>query len=125
MKGQGGFTLIEILIALAILLIVIVGLVSTTGKSTHVAATSERESAAIELVHDRIDRVRVDPDYGGLDTMYAKTETSFPTLPGFQRVTTIVRVTSSSNDYKKVTVKVTGPGLPAAGISRTITVAAP
>jgi prepilin-type N-terminal cleavage/methylation domain-containing protein len=125
MKGQGGFTLIEILIALGILLIVIVGLVSTTSKSTHVAAISERESAAIELVHDRIDRVRVDPDYGGLDTTYAKTETSFPTLAGFQRVTTIVRFTSSSNDYKKVTVTVTGPGLPAAGISRTITVAAP
>ncbi len=125
MRGQGGFTLVEMLIALAILLIVIVGMVSTTGKTTHVAATSERESAATELVHDRIDQVRVDPDYGGLDTTYGTTELSFPTLPGFQRVTTVTRFTSSNNDYKKVTVKVTGPGLPAAGISRTITVAAP
>src|SRR5712691_3307187 len=122
MKHEAGFTLIEVVVALAILLVVIVGLVSTTGKTTHVAATSEREAAAIELVHDQIDHVRVDPDYAGLDTTYGKTETNFPTLPGFTRVTTVVRFTSSSNDYKKVTVTVTGPGLAAAGVSRTITV---
>jgi prepilin-type N-terminal cleavage/methylation domain-containing protein len=125
MKREAGFTLIEIMIALTILLVVIVGLVSTTGKTTHVAATSERQAVAIEMVHDRLDRVRVDPDYAGLDTTYAKTETGFPSLPGFTRVTTVVRFTSTSNDYKKITVKVTGPGLPAAGVSRTITVAAP
>lgn len=125
MKREAGFTLIEIMIALTILLVVIVGLVSTTGRTTNVAATSERQNVAIEMVHDRLDRVRIDPNYAGLDTTYGVTETSFPTLPGFQRVTTIVRFTSSSNDYKKVTVTVTGPGLPAAGVSRTITVAAP
>ncbi|HVZ47932.1 MAG TPA: prepilin-type N-terminal cleavage/methylation domain-containing protein [Gemmatimonadaceae bacterium] len=124
MKTRKGFTLTEVVIALSILLGVIVSLTTLTAKTVHVAATSDREQAAIQLVTDRTDQVRADPDYGGLDTTYAKTETSFATLPGFQRVTTVTRVTTSSNDYKKVTVTVTGPGLTSA-ISRTVVVAAP
>lgn len=125
MKRESGFTLIEVVLALTILLIVIFGLVSTTGKATHVAVTAERQAAAVELVQDKIDRIRVDPDYKGIDTLYGTTETTFPTLPGFSRVTTVERITSSNNDYKRITVKVTGPGLPTAGVSRTVTVAAP
>lgn len=126
MKQESGFTLIEVVLALTILLIVIVGLVNTTGQTTHVAVTAERTAAAVELVQDKIDRVRVDPDYAGLDTLYGTTETTFPTLPGFKRVTVVERITSSNNDYKRITVTVTGPGLATtAGISRTVTVAAP
>jgi len=125
MKRESGFTLIEVTLALTILLIVIVGLVSTTGKTAHVAVTAERQAAAIELAQDKIDRVRVDPDYAGLDTTYGKTETTFPTLPGFTRVTVVERITSTGNDYKRITVTVTGPGVVGSGVSRTVTVAAP
>jgi prepilin-type N-terminal cleavage/methylation domain-containing protein len=124
MKTQRGFTLIEIVLALTILLVVIVALVTLTGKTVHVTATSDREQAAIQLATDRTDAVRADPDYGGLDTTYGKTETDFPTLPGFTRATKIVRTTTSGNDYKKVTVTITGPGL-MSPIVRTVTVAAP
>ncbi len=124
MRSAGGFTLIEVVLALTILLIVMVGLVTTTGKTTHVAVTSDRQEAAIELVQDRLDRIRVDPDYAGLDTTYGGVEATFPTLPGFQRTTVLQQVTTSGNDYKRITVTVTGPGLPAAGVSRTVTVAA-
>jgi prepilin-type N-terminal cleavage/methylation domain-containing protein len=124
MKTQRGFTLIEIVLALTILLVVIVALVTLTGKTVHVTATSDREQAAIQLATDRTDAVRADPDYGGLDTTYGKTETNFPTLPGFTRATKIVRTTTSGNDYKKVTVTITGPGL-MSPIVRTVTVAAP
>jgi prepilin-type N-terminal cleavage/methylation domain-containing protein len=125
MNRDSGFTLIEVVLALTILLIVIVGLVSTTGKATHVAVTAERQAAAVELVQDKVDRVRVDPDYAGLDTLYGTTETTFPTLPGFKRVTVVQRINSSGNDFKRITVTVTGPGVAAPGVSRTVTVAAP
>ncbi len=122
--SRHGFTITEVVIALTILLGVIVSLTTLTARTVHVAATSDREQAAIQLATDRTDQVRADPNYGGLDSTYATTETSFPTLPGFKRVTTITRVTSGGNDYKKVTVTVTGPGL-LTPISRTIVVAAP
>jgi prepilin-type N-terminal cleavage/methylation domain-containing protein len=125
MRTTAGFTLIEVVLALTILLIVMVGLVTTTGKTAHVAVTADRTEAAIELVQDKIDRIRIDPYYGALDSAYTGTESSFPSLPGFTRTTTFVRVTTSGNDYKKFTVTVTGRGLPAAGISRTVTVGAP
>ncbi len=119
-----GFTLIEIVIAMTILLIVMLTLVTMTGRAVHVTTTSEREQAAIQLVTDRTDEVRTNPNYAGLDSIYAGTETSFATLQGFRRVTTITRITSGGQDYKKITVTVTGPGI-ATAVSRTVTVAAP
>lgn len=124
MRARAGFTLIEIVLALAILLLVIVSLLTLTGKTVHVTAVSDREQAAIQLATDRTDQVRGDPDYAGLDTLYGGTETSFPTLPGFTRKTEIAHTTSSGQDYKKVTVTVSGPGL-TTPIRRTIVVAAP
>lgn len=124
MKSRNGFTITEVVIALTILLTVIVSLTTLTAKTVHVTATSDREQAAIQLVTDRTDQVRADPDYGSIETTYAGTETSFATLPGFQRVTAVLHVTASSNDYKKITVTVTGPGL-SSPVARTIVVAAP
>ncbi|HUL49902.1 MAG TPA: prepilin-type N-terminal cleavage/methylation domain-containing protein [Gemmatimonadales bacterium] len=123
MTNERGFTLIEVVVALTILLVVIVGFVTTTGKTTNVAATSERQEMAMQLVSDRIDQIRSDPDYGGLDTTYGGSQSNFATLPGYTRTTQIVRTTASGNDYKRVTVSVTGPGL-SSTVSRTITVGA-
>jgi prepilin-type N-terminal cleavage/methylation domain-containing protein len=124
MRRRSGFTLVEVVLAMSILLIVMMALVTMTGRTLRVATTSDREQAAVQLVTDRTDEVRTDPDYGGLDTLYAGTESSFPTLPGFVRTTTIVRTTANNNDFKTITVRVTGPGL-GAGVARTVTVAAP
>jgi prepilin-type N-terminal cleavage/methylation domain-containing protein len=124
MKTRDGFTLVEVVLSLSILLIVMLGLVTLTGRTIRVSTTSDRDQAAIQLVTDRTDLVRSDPDYLGLDTLYAGTETSFPTLPGFTRVTQITRITASRNDYKKITVTVTGPGL-SGPVARTVVVAAP
>src|SRR5262245_48496162 len=124
MRNQRGFTLIEVLVALVILTVVIMGVASATGQFVHVVATSDRQTAAIQLVEDRIELIQMDPNYAGLDTTYVATEGGFPTLPGFKRVTQITRVTGSGQDHKKVTVTVTGPGL-TAPIKRTVTKAAP
>ncbi|MCE9601600.1 MAG: prepilin-type N-terminal cleavage/methylation domain-containing protein [Gemmatimonadetes bacterium] len=121
---RDGFTLIEIMIAMSILLVVMLTLMTMTGRTVHTTTLSEREQAALQLVTDRTDEVRTNPSYANLDSLYAGTESSFATLAGFTRVTTIVRTTSGGHDYKKVTVTVTGPGV-TTPVSRTVTVAAP
>lgn len=124
MQPRNGFTLIEVMIALTILSIVLLGLASMTTRTVHVVTTSDREEAAIQLAHDRIEFVRSDPRYLQLDSLYGGLETNFPTLPGVQRNTLVNRVTTSNNDYSRVTVTVTGPGL-SNPVSRSITVARP
>ena len=124
MKQRAGFTLIEIVLALAILLVVVLSLLTMVGRTLHVATTSDAEQAAIQLATDRTDLVRTDPQYSTLEATYAATETSLPSLPGYTRKTVVTRVTTASNDYKKVTVTVSGPGL-TAPITRTVSVAAP
>jgi prepilin-type N-terminal cleavage/methylation domain-containing protein len=125
MSRERGFTLIEVILALSILLVVMMMLASTTGRALHTAATTQSQQTAIQLVMDKIDQVRNDPNYDGLESAYAKTDTTFTGLPGFRRVTSIVRTGGQGqpNDYKKITVVVTGPGI--TPVSRSVTVAAP
>ena len=123
MSDARGFTLVEIMVALVILCVVILGFASTTGRFMNQVTTSTQQATAIQLAEDRVELIRIDPNYTGLETIYAKTET-FPALPGFTRTTTILRTTTGGNDYKTITVQVTGPGI-AVPVSRTVTVAAP
>lgn len=123
---RGGFTLVEVILALTILLVVLMMLATSTGKTVHTVATASAQEAAIELAMSRIEQIRADPQYNTIDSIYAKTETGFPTLPGYTRVTKVVRVggVGLPNDYKKITVTVTGPGV-TPPVSRSATVAAP
>lgn len=124
---RGGFTLIEVMMAIVILVGVVLGMASVTGRMLHTIATSDRSAAAVELAADRLEEVRLDPDYEGLEDEYEETESSFPSLPGFTRTTDISHTGGageSGPDYKRVTVKVDGPGL-LKPISRTVTVGAP
>lgn len=121
-----GFTLIELMVALVIFAVVVLGLGAATSQFVHTVAVGQRRAAAIQLVEGRIETVQMNPNYGALDTLYAGTETDFPTFEGLKRETRIVHVGGSGQllDYKKVTVIVTGPGL-AEPVSRTIVVSAP
>jgi len=124
LKNRRGFSLVEIVVALTILMVVMLALITLTGRTMHTAVLADREQAALQLVTDRTDQVLTDPRYAALDSLYAGTETSFATLSGLSRTTTISTVTASNNNYKKITVTVSGTGL-TAPISRTVTVAAP
>lgn len=125
-RTRGGFTLVEVLISVVILGTVVMAIASALAKFMHVVATSDRDAAAIELAEDRVEQIQMDPNYNGMDTLYAATETSFPSLPGFTRATTIAHVggTGQANDYKKIMVTVNGPGLPNP-VKRSVTIAAP
>lgn len=126
MRNRRGFTLIEIMIALVILALVVLGMATSTGRFIRVVAESDIQVAAIQLADDRIQTVLMDPNYGGLDTAYAGTEASFPSLDGFVRTTTITLVggIGQPTNHKRVVVTVTGPGL-SNPVKRSATVAAP
>ena len=126
MRSRRGFTLIEVLVAVVILGAVVMAIASALAKFMHVVATSDRDSAALELVEDRLQQVQMDPNYSGLDTAYAATETNFPTLVGYTRQTSVTHVGGSgqTNDYRLVMVTVNGPGL-VSPIKRSVTIAAP
>lgn len=124
MKPRAGFTLVEVILSMAILVGVIVTLITMTARTVHVTAQSDREQAAIQMATDRTDQIRSDPNYAALDTAYVKTDTAVASYPGFRRVTTMTRVTTSGNDFKRFTVTVTGAGLQTA-VARTVSVAAP
>ena len=124
---RDGFTLIEVMMAIVILLGVVLGMANVTGRMMHTITTSDRAAAALELAADRLEQVRLDPNYDGLEATYKGTESNFPTLPGITRTTAITHtggLGKSGPDYKRVTVTVDGPGL-LAPISRTVTVGAP
>lgn len=123
MRNRDGFTLVEVIVAMVILGFVLVGMVGTSGFLATIGR-ADRQAAANELAEDRVEQVKMDPRYTKLDSLFAGTESSFPTLPGYTRTTTIVQVTASGQDYKMVTVSVNGPGLPAPS-KRTVIVAAP
>jgi type II secretion system protein I len=118
-----GFTLIELLIAVSMLGIVTLALMSTTGRMIRYVSDDRTQTVAVAAAEARVAQVRQWPTYGTLDSAFAGTEANTP-LPGWTRTTTIVRTTASFNDYRRITVRVTGPGL-AAPVSRTITIAAP
>lgn len=126
LRGRSGFTLIEVMVALVILSVVLLGMGATIGGLLHTATSSDWNTAAQQLAEDRIEQVRLEPSYAALDTLYAGTESTFPGLSGWTRDTEIVHFggTGQSVDYKKVTVTVSGPGL-RVPIARTVTVAAP
>lgn len=126
MRAAKGFTLVEVMMALVILMVVLLGFAVSSGRLLHTVTTSDLQESAIQLARSRLEQVQLEPNYGALDSIYAKTETGFPTLPGFTRVTTITRFGGLSQpiDYKRITVTITGPGL-VAPVVRTTTVAAP
>lgn len=126
-SGETGFTLVEVIVAMVILAVAVLGLASSATRLTTTTASAEIRALALEAAEDRLARVRLDPRYGGLDTLYSSVETGLFGIEGMSRTTTVEHVQQASPnavDYKRITVKVTGPML-SPSISRLLVVAAP
>jgi prepilin-type N-terminal cleavage/methylation domain-containing protein len=126
MRTSRGFTLIEVMVALVILSFVILGLTTATASFIHVVVLDQQRATAIQLAEGRIDRIQMDPVYANLESAYAGTETTFPGVSGYTRVTTVAHVggLGQTQDYKVVTVLVTHAALPDS-VQRTVIVGAP
>jgi len=123
--SRDGFSLVEVVVALTILSVAVLGLSASVMSLTTSAASAELKALALEAADDRIVELRMDPRYASLDTLYSGTETGI-VMTGGTRVTTVTHVQSSDPplDFKRISVTVTLPHLPAP-ISRQIVVAAP
>jgi len=125
-----GFSLVEIMVALTILMIIILGLANTTISFLHETTIDTVRVRAQSFADMRIAEVRGYPTYNNLVTTFNSTDTP---EAGFTRQTVVVRDKSATtpcsnpapgcpkNDITRVTVTVTNAGL-AAPISRTLAV---
>lgn len=128
MANRNGFSLVELVVALVLLMIVFLALQGTGARYAHNVVVANRSATAIELAEGRIEEMRMHPDYPSLASTFAGTETDPEGVTGLTRVTTVTQTTDSTAsgmvDYKTVTVSVSGSGLPSP-VSRTIILAAP
>ena len=128
-KKEEGFALIELMIAVLILTVAILGVAGSTSSMSILANKADLRSGALQAVDDQISRISVDPRYGLMDSLYAGTDTVVAGLPGFSRTTAIdtVEVGLPSGDtilFRRVRVSVTGPTLPD-GVSRSVVLGTP
>lgn len=126
---RDGFTVVEVLVALTLLAVVVLGLGSTTARLGRTAVDNGQRIVALELLQDRLRTIAMDEEYGELETRYAGVEEEIPGFEGFRRTTTIERIfepgkSGRTLDYHRVTVTVEGPGLQTP-VARTTTIAAP
>jgi prepilin-type N-terminal cleavage/methylation domain-containing protein len=128
MRSRRAFSLIEVIVALLLLSTLVLGSQAYAVRMLHVTGESNLRMQAIQLAQDRIDLIRLDPQFDSLGIRYPATETSIQGHPTFTR-TTIVEHTQTTNstgtlDFFTVTVQVTAPGL-TGPVERTLTIATP
>lgn len=128
MRARAGFTLVEVMVSLVLLGVVFGTLAGAAGRYAHGVSTSGARSAAIQMANDRIEEVRMHPQYGELQLTFDGTEFDVQGVEGSVRETRVERqvdtLTSGVVDYTVVTVEVTRPGL-VRPVARTTIVGAP
>jgi prepilin-type N-terminal cleavage/methylation domain-containing protein len=124
-----GFSLVEIMVALTILMIIILGLANTTISFLHETTIDTVRVRAQSFADMRIAEVRGYPTYDNLVATFNNTDTP---EAGFTRQTQVVRDKSATstcnnpsgcpkNDVTRVTVTVTNAGL-ASPVARTLAI---
>lgn len=125
---RDGFTIVEVLLALVLLSFVVMGFQAATGEIIRYSGQSDQQSLAVQLAEDRLDLIRLDPDYAGIPARYAGVEEGVATSAALTRTTRIVRTRKQKPtgvlDYLTITVTVEGASL-REPVARTVVVAAP
>lgn len=109
-RSRRGISLLEVVVALSILAVSLLGMAEYGRRYSKTNASTSVQNKAIDLASARVERVKAERNYTTMDTL-ATTESNIAGYPGFTRVTYILRTSSSSTDYKTVTVKVTHSAL--------------
>ena len=118
-RWRGGFSLIEVMVALVILTIVVAGLAGTTVTFQHQMTLGTVQARATAAAISQLSIVRAEPDYTQLSN-YAGVQANYP-MPGYSVTTAVNRDTSvvvscafppcPNNDMTKIAVTVTARGL--------------
>lgn len=127
-RGHRGLTLIEVMIAMVILTVVLLGMGKFAVNFMRAVQQSEARIVAVNLVDQRFSEIRSSPNYSGLETAFNGTESAITGFTGYSRTTTIVHTggprPTYTDDYKTITVTVLPPG-PIGAVKKTIVVASP
>lgn len=128
-----GFSLTEIIVALVILSVIVMGLAMTTTTFLHETTLDNVRVRAATVADSRIAEVKGWPDYSGLPS-FSETKSNYPD-PGWTRSTVVVRDTSAAvgcnsppfpacpnNNITRITVTVSAPAL-TSPMSRSIAIA--
>lgn len=122
--SRKGFTLVEIIFAITILSVAILGIAASATRMLDLAGDAEIRTRALQAADDRINQIQVDPRYSELESLYEGTESDLPGLEDFDRITAIDVVQENIQgggtlEYTVVAVTVEGPVL-SSPIKRTI-----
>lgn len=109
-RARRGMTLVEVMIALVILVGVLVGMCEYMGRFARQINVVAVEATAADLATSRLEALKGITRYDRLDD-FAATESALPAAPGYTRVTTVQRTTTTQVDYRTVTVSVAHPSL--------------
>lgn len=122
--STAGFTLVEVLIALAMLSVVLLAAAASTTKYLGVITRNRIRIQAAAVADAQIAKVRVSPAYDSLTVRFDSSRTNIP-FPGYTRSTRVVRTgAGTSTDVTKIRVTVSGPQL-TSPVVRYATLAAP
>lgn len=126
MNRREGFTLIEVIVAIVVLAVSVMGLQLVAATMLQQTGNAQIQLTAAQLAEDRIDFIMLEPVYDSLPR-YVATENNIANYPGFIRQTTMSRTRDSTaagiTDFRRITVRVTAPQLNRA-VVRTVTVGA-
>jgi prepilin-type N-terminal cleavage/methylation domain-containing protein len=125
-RPKGGFTIVEVIVALVILSAAVLGLAASASSLTTHASRAELRTMALYSVAHRIAIIELDTRYADLEGLYAATESDVLAVPGYTRTTVVDHFTPTTPaaDYKVVTVSVSGPML-ATPVTHRLLVTAP
>lgn len=112
LPSRSGFTMVEVIVAAAILGAALLAMAGFTVRYQQVDSNARIVNRAQQAANERLETVRTAQPYLSLDTM-ARTESTVPGYPGYTRVTSVTRVggaAADTVDYKIITVRVQTPG---------------
>ena len=101
-------TLIELMIALAILSFVLVSMAAYFMRFASSVATDNNRTVAAALAAERLEIIRGTLRYAAIDS-FAVVEDTVPNYHDYARTTDVVHDSSDTVDHKRITVSVTGP----------------
>ena len=123
-RSSAGFTLVEVLIALAMLSVVLLASAASTTKYLGVITRNRMRIQAAAVADAQIAKVRVSPAYDSLTVRFDSTRSGIP-FPGYTRSTRVIRTgAGSTTDVTKIRVTISGPEL-SSPVVRYATIAAP